>query len=73
MTVWEAFAILAAGFTAGGINTVVGSGSLVTFPVLVALGYPAVQAAQRGLVVGRGEADHPISKAWTSISPTTTS
>jgi uncharacterized membrane protein YfcA len=44
MTVWEALAILAAGFTAGGINTVVGSGSLVTFPVLVALGYPSVQA-----------------------------
>jgi uncharacterized membrane protein YfcA len=44
MTVWEALAILAAGFTAGGINTVVGSGSLITFPVLVALGYPAVQA-----------------------------
>jgi uncharacterized protein len=44
MTVWEAIAILAAGFAAGGINTVVGSGSLVTFPVLVALGYPSVTA-----------------------------
>src|SRR5919199_4249182 len=44
MTVWEALAILAAGFAAGGINTVVGSGSLVTFPVLVALGYPSVTA-----------------------------
>jgi uncharacterized membrane protein YfcA len=44
MTVWEALAITAAGFTAGGINTVVGSGSLITFPVLVALGYPSVVA-----------------------------
>src|SRR5919202_2782776 len=44
MTVWEALAILAAGFAAGGINAVVGSGSLITFPVLVALGYPSVQA-----------------------------
>jgi uncharacterized membrane protein YfcA len=44
MTVWEALAITAAGFAAGGINTVVGSGSLITFPVLVALGYPSVTA-----------------------------
>jgi uncharacterized protein len=44
MTGWEALAILAAGFVAGGINAVVGSGSLITFPVLVALGYPSVQA-----------------------------
>ncbi|MFF2653214.1 sulfite exporter TauE/SafE family protein [Streptomyces sp. NPDC058045] len=33
-----------AGVWAGGINTVVGSGTLVTFPVLVALGYPPVTA-----------------------------
>lgn len=33
-----------AGAAAGLINTVVGSGSLVTFPVLVALGYPPVLA-----------------------------
>jgi uncharacterized protein len=44
MTVWEALAILAAGFAAGGVNTIVGSGSLITFPVLVALGYPSVTA-----------------------------
>ena len=34
-----ALAVLGAGFVAGTINTVVGSGSLVTFPVLVGLGY----------------------------------
>ena len=36
--------VVAAGFLAGGINTVVGSGTLVTFPVLLALGYPPVVA-----------------------------
>lgn len=44
MTVAEMVVVLAAGFVAGGINTLVGSGSLVTFPVLVAVGYPAVVA-----------------------------
>ncbi len=44
MTVLEALAITAAGFAAGGVNTVVGSGSLITFPALVALGYPSVTA-----------------------------
>lgn len=36
--------LFAAGTAAGTINTVVGSGSLITFPVLVALGYPPVLA-----------------------------
>ena len=40
----EALAVLAAGFTAGGINAIVGSGSLVTFPVLLAVGYAPVTA-----------------------------
>lgn len=44
MDVLEAVALFAAGVAAGTINTVVGSGSLVTFPVLVALGYPPVVA-----------------------------
>jgi uncharacterized membrane protein YfcA len=44
MTVWQGIAITAAGFVAGAVNTVVGSGSLVTFPTLVALGYPSVVA-----------------------------
>ncbi|ROO90960.1 hypothetical protein EDD29_8702 [Actinocorallia herbida] len=44
MTPWEAAAILVAGTAAGGINAVVGSGSLITFPTLVALGYPPVVA-----------------------------
>lgn len=44
MTPVGALAIAAAGLAAGTINTVVGSGSLVTFPTLVALGYPPVVA-----------------------------
>ncbi|MFD9890990.1 sulfite exporter TauE/SafE family protein [Amycolatopsis sp. NPDC059027] len=44
MTWWHAVIILVAGVWAGTINTVVGSGTLVTFPVLVALGYPPVTA-----------------------------
>ncbi len=40
----QALAIFAAGLAAGTINTVVGSGTLITFPVLLAFGYPAVLA-----------------------------
>jgi len=44
MTVAEAIAIGCAGVGAGTINTVVGSGTLLTFPVLLAFGYPPVVA-----------------------------
>lgn len=44
MPILQALAILAAGIAAGTINTVVGSGTLVTFPVLIAFGYPPVVA-----------------------------
>jgi uncharacterized protein len=44
VTVADALAIAAAGFAAGGVNTIVGSGSLVTFPTLLALGYAPVPA-----------------------------
>jgi uncharacterized membrane protein YfcA len=37
-------AIFAAGIAAGTINTVVGSGTLITFPVLLAFNYPPVVA-----------------------------
>jgi uncharacterized membrane protein YfcA len=40
----EALAILAAGFWAGMINVVVGSGTLVTFPTLLLFGYPPLVA-----------------------------
>jgi uncharacterized protein len=44
MTPWEALAVLAAGLGAGTINTIVGSGTLITFPVLLAVGLPPVTA-----------------------------
>ncbi len=44
MTVWEALAVMAAGVGAGTVNTIVGSGTLITFPVLLAVGYPPVLA-----------------------------
>nr|WP_218008198.1 sulfite exporter TauE/SafE family protein [Herbidospora sakaeratensis] len=44
MTAWGAVAVFAAGIGAGGINAVVGSGSLITFPTLLALGYPPIVA-----------------------------
>jgi uncharacterized membrane protein YfcA len=40
----EAIAVAAAGFAAGGVNTIIGSGSLITFPTLLAVGYPSVVA-----------------------------
>jgi uncharacterized protein len=40
----EAVAVLAAGTAAGTINAIVGSGTLITFPTLLALGYPPVLA-----------------------------
>jgi uncharacterized membrane protein YfcA len=44
MTPADALAILGAGMAAGAVNAVVGSGSLITFPTLLAVGYPAVLA-----------------------------
>ncbi len=55
MSPLEAIAILVAGIGAGAINTVVGSGTLITFPTLVAFGYPPVTATMSnaiGLVAG---------------------
>src|SRR3954468_23486178 len=44
MTPLDALANFATGLAAGCINVIVGSGSLITFPTLVALGYPPVVA-----------------------------
>ncbi|KRF17134.1 hypothetical protein ASG90_07370 [Nocardioides sp. Soil797] len=44
MTLLEMAAILLAGLAAGTINTVVGSGTLVTFPTLLAFGVPPITA-----------------------------
>jgi uncharacterized membrane protein YfcA len=44
VTALHAVIIVAVGLVAGMVNTIVGSGSLLTFPTLLALGYPAVLA-----------------------------
>ncbi|OLT44029.1 hypothetical protein BJF86_12875 [Serinicoccus sp. CNJ-927] len=44
MSVLEVAAIILAGLAAGTINTIVGSGTLVTFPILLLFGYPPVSA-----------------------------
>jgi uncharacterized protein len=44
LSAWHAIAIFAAGIAAGTINTVVGSGTLITFPTLIAFGYAPVTA-----------------------------
>jgi uncharacterized membrane protein YfcA len=55
VSVGAAALILGAGLAAGTVNTIVGSGSLITFPTLLALGYPPVVANVSntvGLVLG---------------------
>ncbi|WP_194813387.1 sulfite exporter TauE/SafE family protein [Nocardia sp. XZ_19_385] len=55
MPVIEILVILVAGFGAGAINAVVGTGTLITFPTLVAFGYPpqiATMSNAIGLVAG---------------------
>lgn len=55
MTAAHAAVIVLAGFAAGAINSVVGSGTLITFPTLVTLGLPPVTATMSnavGLVAG---------------------
>jgi hypothetical protein len=44
MSEWEAAYLLAAAFVAGAINAVAGGGSLISFPALIAAGYPAKTA-----------------------------
>jgi uncharacterized protein len=44
LSLLESIAVLLAGMAAGAINTVVGSGTLITFPVLLAFGYGPVTA-----------------------------
>jgi hypothetical protein len=44
VNVWQSIVVFVAGIAAGGINTVVGSGTLITFPVLLGVGLPPVVA-----------------------------
>ena len=55
----EVILVLVAGFGAGAINAVIGSGTLITFPVLLAVGYPPIVANvsnNLGLVPGAAAA-----------------
>jgi uncharacterized protein len=55
MSLGEIVAVAFAGLAAGAINTLVGSGTLITFPVLIAFGYAPVTANVSntiGLVLG---------------------
>src|SRR5215470_14696474 len=44
MSPLEALAVLAAALAAGAVNAIVGSGSLLTFPTLLAVGFAPVTA-----------------------------
>ena len=44
LELWQVLLVLLAGFWAGTINSIIGSGTLVTFPTLVAVGFPPVTA-----------------------------
>jgi uncharacterized membrane protein YfcA len=57
----EALAILLAGVGAGTINTVVGSGTLITFPTLLAFGVPPVTANVSNTV---GLVPGSVAGAW---------
>ncbi|HET9102729.1 MAG TPA: sulfite exporter TauE/SafE family protein [Solirubrobacteraceae bacterium] len=82
MSAWHAIAIVAAGIAAGTINTIVGSGTLITFPTLLAFGYAPVTANVSntiGLVPGsvsgaigyrselRGQRDRTLALAVAAI------
>ena len=54
-------AVAGAGLVAGAVNAVVGSGSLITFPTLLAVGYPPVVANVSNTV---GLAFGSVSGAW---------
>jgi len=61
MNLLEALAVVLAGLAAGTINTVVGAGSLVTFPTLLAVGLPPVVANVSNTV---GLVPGSVSGAW---------
>jgi uncharacterized protein len=61
MSIGEVLAFALAGLGAGTINTVVGSGTLITFPVLLAFGYAPVTANVSNTV---GLVPGSVSGAW---------
>ena len=61
MTVWDAILVGLAGLAAGAINAVVGSGTLITFPTLLAVGLPPVVANVSNTV---GLVPGGVAAAW---------
>ncbi len=62
MQVWEAFALFGGGLVAGGVNAIAGGGSLITFPLLVAIGLPGVAAnVTNALSVAPGYASSAVA------------
>ncbi|GAB49047.1 sulfite exporter TauE/SafE family protein [Mobilicoccus pelagius] len=73
MSLFEVVCILLAGVAAGTINTVVGAGSLVTFPTLLLFGYPPVVANMTnavGLVAGGASGVHGYRRELAGEAPT---
>ncbi len=71
MSGWEQVVVLLAGMAAGTINTIVGSGTLITFPILVLLGVPPLTANVSntvglvpGSVSGAVGYRHELSGRW---------
>lgn len=61
MSMIASLAVIGAGFAAGAVNTMVGSGSLITYPVMVLLGVPPVTANIANTV---GLVPGSIAGAW---------
>lgn len=61
MQILQALAVAGAGVAAGMINSVVGSGTLITFPVLLAVGYSPVTA---NISNGLGLVPGSVAGAW---------
>ncbi|WP_442864128.1 TSUP family transporter [Arthrobacter sp. ATA002] len=67
MDIFHDAIVFVAGLWAGTINAVVGSGTLVTFPVLVALGYAPVAATisnAMGLIAGNLAGSWGYRRNW---------
>ena len=66
---YEVIALLGAGMAAGTINTIVGAGTLITFPTLLFFGYPPLVANVSntvGLVAGASPASTATAESWSA-------
>ncbi|HHW82591.1 MAG TPA: sulfite exporter TauE/SafE family protein, partial [Actinomycetales bacterium] len=73
MSPLEIVVVLAAGFAAGAINVVVGAGTLVSFPAMVALGFPPLTATMSnslGIVPGSASGAYSYRREIRKLWPT---